>query len=61
LALCWILMADAISVVIPGAKSRTQAQANAKASELPPLSSESMQALRQIYDERIARYVHHRW
>ncbi len=31
-ALRWILMNDAVSVVIPGAKSRTQAQANAAAS-----------------------------
>ena len=60
-ALRWILMADAVSVVIPGAKSRAQAQANVAASTLPPLSDETMQALRAIYQERIAPYVHHRW
>jgi aryl-alcohol dehydrogenase-like predicted oxidoreductase len=60
-ALRWILMADAVSVVIPGAKNRSQAQANAAASNVPPLAPETMQALRKIYEERIARHVHHRW
>jgi aryl-alcohol dehydrogenase-like predicted oxidoreductase len=60
-ALRWILMEDAVSVVIPGAKSRAQAEANAAASSLAALPKETMQALRYIYDEKIARYVHHRW
>lgn len=60
-ALRWILMEDAVSVVIPGAKSRAQAEANAAASALAALPKETMQALRYIYDEKIARYVHHRW
>jgi aryl-alcohol dehydrogenase-like predicted oxidoreductase len=60
-ALRWILMADAVSVVIPGAKSRTQALSNAKASEVPALSKEAMQTLQKIYQDKIAKYVHHRW
>jgi aryl-alcohol dehydrogenase-like predicted oxidoreductase len=60
-ALRWILMADAVSVVIPGARNRSQALANAAASGLPPLAPEAMRAVRQIYEERIARHVHHRW
>lgn len=60
-ALRWILMQDAVSVVIPGAKSRAQAEANAQASALPPLSPDTMAALRRVYEERIAKYVHHRW
>lgn len=60
-ALRWILMADAVSVVIPGAKSRAQAQANAAASALAPLSQPTLQALKQIYDQKIAPHVHHRW
>jgi aryl-alcohol dehydrogenase-like predicted oxidoreductase len=60
-ALRWILMADAVSVVIPGAKSRAQAQHNAAAANVPPLSPATMQVVRKIYEERIARYVHHRW
>lgn len=60
-ALRWILMADAVSVVIPGAKSRAQAQANAAASALGALPQQTMQALKQIYDDKIAPHVHHRW
>ena len=60
-ALRWILMADAVSVVIPGAKNRSQALGNAAAGKLPPLSSATLQALREIYQGRIARHVHHRW
>ncbi len=60
-ALRWILMADAVSVAIPGAKSRVQAQANAAASHLASLSPATMQALRSLYEQKIARHVHHRW
>jgi aryl-alcohol dehydrogenase-like predicted oxidoreductase len=60
-ALRWILMANAVSVVIPGAKSRAQAQANAAAGALGPLSPETLHALKKIYDDKIAPHVHHRW
>lgn len=60
-ALRWILMADAVSVVIPGAKSRAQAESNAVASTLAALPPETMQALHSIYVEKIAPHVHHRW
>ncbi|WP_264272309.1 aldo/keto reductase [Duffyella gerundensis] len=60
-ALRWILMADAISVVIPGAKNPEQAQANARASDLPALSDETMAAIKAIYQQKIAPWVHQRW
>ncbi len=60
-ALRWILMADAVSVVIPGARNRSQALANAAAGEVPPLSPATMRAVRKIYEEKIARHVHQRW
>lgn len=60
-ALRWILMQDAVSVVIPGAKSRAQAEGNAQASASAPLSPDTMNALRRIYEEQIAKYVHQRW
>ncbi|MGP6487209.1 aldo/keto reductase [Duffyella gerundensis] len=60
-ALRWILMADAISVVIPGAKNCEQAQANARASDLPALSDETMAAIKAIYQQKIAPWVHQRW
>jgi aryl-alcohol dehydrogenase-like predicted oxidoreductase len=61
LALRWILMFDAVSTVIPGAKSPEQARANAAAADLPPLSDETMRRIAAIYDERIAPLVHQRW
>ncbi|MCO6049482.1 aldo/keto reductase [Mesorhizobium sp. RP14(2022)] len=61
LALRWILMFDAVTVVIPGAKNPAQAQGNAEAAALPPLSEETMTAIRQIYDEDIAPHVENRW
>ncbi len=60
-ALRWILMHEAVSVVIPGGKSPQQAQVNAAAADVPQLSPVSMLQVRQIYEERIAPYVHQRW
>lgn len=60
-ALRWILMNEAVTVVIPGAKNKEQAEANARASNLPPLDNETMDALREIYLHKIAPWVHLRW
>jgi aryl-alcohol dehydrogenase-like predicted oxidoreductase len=60
-ALRWILMEDAVSVVIPGARRPEQALSNAGTDALPPLTPETMQALREIYTMDIAPHVHHRW
>lgn len=60
-ALRWILMEDAVGVVIPGAKNAAQAAANAAASDVAPLSSEVIGELRNIYEQRIAPHVHHLW
>ncbi len=60
-ALRWILMFDAVSCVIPGAKRPAQAEDNVRASELPPLSEATMQRVREIYDEHIRGMVHDRW
>jgi aryl-alcohol dehydrogenase-like predicted oxidoreductase len=61
LALRWILMFDAVTCVIPGAKTPAQARDNAGATHLPPLSGDVMQAARAVYDELIRPHVHHRW
>jgi aryl-alcohol dehydrogenase-like predicted oxidoreductase len=60
-ALRWILMHDAVTVAIPGAKSAAQAVANAEAGDLSPLSSEQMAAVKRVYDSDIRPLVHHRW
>ncbi len=61
LALRWILMFDAVSTIIPGAKTPEQANANAAAADLPPLSDATMRRIAEIYDERIAPLVHQLW
>ena len=60
-ALCWILMFDAVTCAIPGAKTPAQATDNAAASDLPPLSEETMEAIRDVYDGLIRPHVHQRW
>jgi aryl-alcohol dehydrogenase-like predicted oxidoreductase len=60
-ALRWILMFDAVSTVIPGAKRPAQAVDNAAASALPPLGAEQMQEIERIYNDSIFDQVHHRW
>jgi aryl-alcohol dehydrogenase-like predicted oxidoreductase len=60
-ALRWVLMFDAVSVVIPGARNPAQARANAEAAALPALSRDVMDEVRRIYDEDIRQYVHQRW
>jgi aryl-alcohol dehydrogenase-like predicted oxidoreductase len=61
LALRWILMHDAVSTVIPGARNPEQAQANAAAAGLPRLSEETMARIDRIYADRIRPHVHDRW
>ncbi len=60
-ALRWILMNEGVTTVIPGAKNPEQAKANNVASDLPPLTDAAMAALRTLYLEKIAPYVHHQW
>ena len=60
-ALRWILMFDAVSCAIPGGKRPDQVADNCRASNLPPLTSDTMAAVRHIYDEKIRPLVHHRW
>jgi len=60
-ALRWILMFDAVTCAIPGAKRPSQAEDNCNAADLPPLSDDTMTTIRAIYDRHIREQVHHRW
>lgn len=60
-ALRWILMFDAVTCAIPGAKRAVQAEDNVAAADLPPLSEQTMQAVRAIYNARIRPLVHQTW
>ena len=61
MALRWIQMNEAVSVVIPGARTPEQARANAAAAALGPLSPDVMAAVREIYVAMIKPHVQHRW
>ena len=60
-ALRWILMTEAVTVAIPGAKSVEQARTNAGAADLPALRPEVMAELKALYDADIRPAVHGRW
>jgi aryl-alcohol dehydrogenase-like predicted oxidoreductase len=60
-ALRWILMFDAVTCTIPGAKRPSQEEDNARAADFPPLSTETMQAIRALYETKIRPFVHQRW
>jgi aryl-alcohol dehydrogenase-like predicted oxidoreductase len=60
-ALRWIVMFDEVTCAIPGARTVKQAQENAAAADLPPLSPDTMAAVRAVYDERPRRVVHAAW
>ncbi len=60
-ALRWILMFDAVSCAIPGAKTPEQARDNAAAASLPPLDTATMESVRAVYDEYVRGHVHSGW
>ncbi len=60
-ALRWILMFDAVTVAIPGARNPAQASSNAEAAGLPAISDSAMREIKSIYDTYIKQYVHQRW
>jgi len=60
-ALRWILMFDAVTCAIPGAKRPSQVEDNARASDSPPPDAETMRAVQKIYERRIRALVHHYW
>ena len=60
-ALRWILMFDAVTCTIPGARRPAQVEDNARAADLPPLTAAEMDAVQKVYEARIRPLVHHRW
>jgi aryl-alcohol dehydrogenase-like predicted oxidoreductase len=60
-ALRWILMFEAVSCAIPGARRAAQAADNVRASDFPSLSGETMRAIGEIYQRRIHPLVHQYW
>src|SRR5437764_929770 len=60
-ALRWILMFDAVTCAIPGAKRPSQAEDNARAADFSPLTGQTMGAVRVCYERHIKALVHHYW
>ena len=60
-ALRWILMFEAITCAIPGAKHSAQVEENCRAADLPPIPEATMQQVGEIYDRFIREKTHHYW
>ena len=60
-ALRWILMFDAVTCAIPGAKHKKQLEDNVGAINIPNLSEELMKNVKYIYESMIKKSVHHYW
>jgi aryl-alcohol dehydrogenase-like predicted oxidoreductase len=61
LALKWILMHDAVSCAIPGAKTGKQVEENIKSVEMSGIPDGLMNEIKGIYNGMIKDLVHHRW
>ena len=61
MALRWILMFDAVTCAVPGAKRPAQLEDNLRAADLPALSDETMESIQAVYDRNIRAQVHSQW
>jgi len=61
LALRWVLMFDAVTCAIPGARTDQQSHDNAAAASVAPLSPEVMAAAGAVYDNLLRSAIHGRW
>lgn len=57
MALRWILDYDAVSVVIPGATRPEQAAGNAAIADLPPLTPELHETIREFYKNEVRDHI----
>ena len=60
-ALRWILMFDAVTCAIPGAKRPSQVEESVVAAGLPAFEQETMEQVHAIYDQEIKPLVHQVW
>jgi aryl-alcohol dehydrogenase-like predicted oxidoreductase len=60
-ALRWVIQQPGVSTVIPGARNVAQARGNAAAADVPALDAATLEAIRDLYDQRIRPQVHDRW
>jgi len=57
MALRWCLDFEAVTAIIPGAKNPQMAEANAAASDLPPLPASLHQQLREFYGAQVVENI----
>lgn len=60
-ALQWILSFEEVGCIIPGASRVDHVISNLSVYDLPPLTSEEIAAMNEIYTEYIKQEVHHLW
>lgn len=61
IAIRWVLMHPAVSVVIPGASRAEQVTDNVRAADMDPLTDQQMEAVQQIYDRFLRETIHPQW
>ena len=61
MALKWILMFDAVTCAIPGAKRVEQVEDNVKAGSLPPLEPATMARIQAVYDQWVKPQIHDKY
>ncbi|AFR30656.1 MULTISPECIES: aldo/keto reductase [Micrococcaceae] len=60
-ALAWVIAQDGVTSVIPGARSASQAAANAEAGGMQSVGSGLAEGVRDIYDRHFRAAIHPRW
>ena len=60
-ALRWILMNKSVSCAIPGASNVSQVEANSAASDLPGLTQDQMNKVKDMYEKYVMEYVQNLW
>jgi aryl-alcohol dehydrogenase-like predicted oxidoreductase len=60
-ALRWVIDQPGVSTVIPGARNVGQVTQNVAAADLPPLRTDQLDGVRDVYDRLIAPHVRDRW
>jgi aryl-alcohol dehydrogenase-like predicted oxidoreductase len=60
-ALRWILMHEAVTAAIPGAKQAVQVEENVSAADLEPIPQAEMEHAKALYERLIRPHVHHYW
>ena len=61
MALKWILMFDAVTCAIPGAKRVEQVEDNVKAGSLSPLQPTTMARIQAVYDQWVKPQIHDKY